>query len=160
MTRRKLSLALVVLLLIGVGLVVVEAQEDENAPYLDYRQRLMKGQGASMGSIGDYLKNRLDYGSEHIATHASNIAGYAKLIPDAFEKEITQGKTDAKPEVWSNWDDFVSKANALESAANELASAASGGNLQAMMPKVQALGDACGSCHDVYRKPQEERFPR
>lgn len=155
----KLWKLLAVVVALGLGLTFVHAQE-EATPEIDYRQKLMKGHAASMGSIGDYLKNKLSYGSNHVATHAKNIANYATLVPDAFEKKITDGKTDAKPEVWDNWDDFVAKADTLNVAATELAAAAAGGDMRAMMPNVKALGEACGGCHDTYRKPEEERFER
>ena len=125
MKLRKLSSALVVFFALGLGLAFVQAQEEET-PEIDYRQKLMKGQGASMGSIGDILKYKLPGGSAHVATHAKNISEYAMLIADAFKEEIAAGKTDAKPEVWQNWDDFVAKANALNVAGTELAAAAAG----------------------------------
>ena len=159
MKLRKLSPAIVALVVLGLGLVLVQAQEEET-PEIDYRQKLMKGQGASMGSIGDILKYKLPGGSAHVATHAKNISEYATLIADAFKEEIAAGKTDAKPELWQNWDDFVAKANALNVAGTELAAAAAGGDTRAMMPGVKALGEACRGCHNEYRKPEEERFPR
>ena len=159
MNLRKCSFALVALVAIGFGLALVQAQEEEN-PEIGYRQRLMKGQGASMGSIGDIMKYRMPNAGKHVEAHAKNIANYSSLIVEAFEKELTEGKTDAKPGIWQNWDDFVAKANALNAAGNDLAMAAAGGDTRAMMPKVKALGDACRGCHNEYRKPEEERFPR
>lgn len=159
MKLRKRSLLFVSLLALALGLSLVQAQEEE-APELGYRQRLMKSQGASMGSIGDILKYKLPGGAEHVAVHAKNIAGYSSLIADAFKKDISAGKTDAKPEVWQKWDDFVAKANALNAAATALSEAAAGGDMSAMMPRVKALGDACRGCHNDYRKPEEERFAR
>lgn len=160
MTLRNWLIAPAALLVLSIGFTFVEAQEGDEAPEVVYRQRLMKGHGASMGSIGDFLKYKLPYGSNHVAVHAKNISEYATLIPAAFEKKITEGKTDAKPEVWDNWDDFVAKANALNVAATELSAAAGGGDMRAMMPGVKALGDACRNCHNEYRKPEEERFAR
>ena len=156
---RKTLPVLVALVSLGLGLALVQAQ-DEPVPELEYRQRLMKAHGASMGSIGDILKYKLPYDSNHIATHAKNISQYAKLIPDAFKKEVTAGLTDAKPEVWKNWDDFAAKANAVSEASAALAAAAGGGDMRAMMPHVKAVGDACRGCHNTYRKPEEERFER
>lgn len=158
MKSRKSSLALLVLFVLGLGLAFVQAQDDD-APVLAYRQRLMKGQGAGMGSIGDILKYKLPYSAD-IKTHASNISEYAKLIPGAFEKNIAMGKTDAQAVVWENWDDFTAKAKALEDAAAKLAASAESGEMRAMMPDVKALGEACRGCHDTYRKPREERFER
>jgi len=155
--RSFVLFGLVALVALGLGLAQAA---DGDAPVLQYRQKLMKAQGASMGSIGDILKYKLPYGSKHIAAHAKNISEFAKLIPDAFEKKIATGFTDAKPEVWQNWDDFVAKAKVLEDAGAKLAAAADGGDMKALMPHVKALGNACKGCHTEYRKPEEERFER
>jgi len=155
--RSRLFVLLSTLCVLGCGLSLLEAQaQDEN--YVAYRQRLMTGHGASMGSIGDILKYKLDFSPMHIEIHAKNIHEYAKLIPDAFKKEITAGANDAKPEIWKNWDDFTAKAKALEAEAGKLATVAAGGDMAAMMPQVKATGDACRSCHDAYRKPKEESY--
>lgn len=160
MKLRKLTIVmLVALVALAFGFALVQAQDEEN-PELGYRQRLMKGHGASMGSIGDVLKYKLPNASTHVAVHANNISHYATLIPDAFEKEITAGKTDAKAEAWQNWDDFVAKANTLNEAGATLAASAEGGDMRAMMANVKALGEACRGCHNEYRKPEEERFAR
>jgi len=158
MKSRKLALFLVALLLLGAGTALVQAQGDEEI--IVYRQRLMKGHVASMGSIGDIMKFKLAVGTDHVAVHAKNISEYAKLIPAAFEKDISAGKTDAKAEVWTNWDDFVTKANTLSTAAATLSTAAAGGDMAKVMPALKGVGDACRGCHNDYRKPEEERFPR
>ena len=160
-TSRSLVWLLIASFLLVAGLVLVQAQEAEEDPVLVYRQKLMKGHGASMGSIGDILKYKLPYSPEHIATHAKNINMFSKLIPDAFEKKSPEGMTDAKPEVWANWDDFVAKSQALGDASAKLADAASGGGeMRTIMPHVKGLGDACRGCHNTYRKPEEECFKR
>lgn len=145
------------LCVLGSGLALLEAQGNEDSR-IDYRQKLMSAHGASMGAIGDILKFKLDYGAKHIAVHAKNIHEYATLIPDAFETEVTAGATDAKPEIWQNWDDFTAKAKALQTEAGKLAQVAASGDMAAIMPQVKATGDACGGCHDVYRKPKEESY--
>lgn len=141
------------------GLVLVEAQDDD-APLAEYRQRLMTGMRAGMASIGDILKYKMPYSSDHFVIHAKNIGAYSELIPDAFKKELTAGATDAKPEIWENWDDFVAKAQALGEESAKLAAAAEAGDTAALMPQVKALGDACRGCHNVYRKPEEESYKR
>jgi cytochrome c556 len=153
---REILLLLPVLLLLTQ--VFVHAQEDE--VFVQYRQKLMSGHGVSMGSIGDVLKNKLPNATEHVAVHARALAEYSKLIEVAFEKNVAAGATDAKPEIWQSWDDYVAKAKALEEAATKLADTAQGGDAQAMMPQVRALGDSCRNCHTSYRKSEEESYKR
>jgi cytochrome c556 len=145
---------------LGLSLSFVAAQENENKPLLDYRQNLMVGQRASMASMGDILKFKMPYDAAHFAAHARNIGGYAALIPDAFETKIAEGRTDAKPEIWDNWDDFVAKAKALGNESEKLAAAAATGDMKAVAPHVKAVSDACRGCHDSYRKPEDQRFKR
>jgi cytochrome c556 len=150
-------------MLTGFGLSFAAAsgqQEDPNKPVLEYRQRLMAGQRASMASMADILKFKMPYDASHFAVHAKNIGDLATLIPDAFEKKITDGLTDAKPEVWTQWDDFVAKSKALSEASAKLQAAAAAGDMKAITPQVTAVNNACRACHDSYRKPEEERFKR
>jgi cytochrome c556 len=144
----------------SLSLTVAHAQDDENKPVLEYRQRIMAGQRASMASMGDILKFKLPYDASHFVVHAKNIGEFSKLIPDAFEKKITEGLTDAKPEVWTSWEDFVAKSKALEQETGKLEAAAATGDMKAIVPQVTAVNNACRGCHDLYRKPEEQRFKR
>jgi cytochrome c556 len=134
--------------------------QDDDKPVVEYRQKLMNGQRASMASIGDILKYKMPYPPSHIAIHARNISEYSKLISDSFKKEIVAGATDAKPEIWKSWDDFNAKAKVVEDLGAKLAATAGSGDLKVILPQVTALGDACKACHNTYRKPEEESYRR
>ena len=145
------------------GFVLAQGENpnsEEDQALIEYRQKLMMGHRASMASIGDILKYRMTYSTKHIAIHANNINHYAALIPDAFEKKLAAGLTDAQPVGWDSWDDFVAKAEALGEASGKLAEAAKTGEMRDVMPHVKSTGDACRGCHTTYRKPEEERFER
>lgn len=145
-----LGLACLVLLL-GTA----QAQDDD--AYIQYRQKIMAGIGASMGATGDILKNKLPFPG-HIYTHAQDIQRVSKLIGEAFKKDIAAGKTDAKPEIWKEWDKFVAAADAMEQESAKLADIAQKGDMEAIGAQVKKLGDACGNCHKPYRKPKEESY--
>jgi len=133
------------------------AQSDEGT--LKYRQKVMSGIGADMGSIGDILKYGLPQ-KDAIAAHAELIARRADLVAAAFERNVSAGPTDAKPEIWQKPDEFREKTQAMKTAAQELAAAAASGDGAAVGPKMKALGDACGGCHEAFRKPKEESYKR
>ena len=151
--------SLVTLVVLGLSctlsLAVVQAQSDE--AFIEYRQKVMQGNSANMGAIGGILKNKLPY-SSHIATHASEINMLSKLIEAAFKKEITAGKTDAKPEIWQDWQKFAAAVEALSQESAKLATMASNGDMEAIGEQVKALGKACGDCHKPFRKPKEESY--
>lgn len=141
------------LLLMAAG--PVSAQSD--AAFIQYRQKVMGSQGANMGAIGDILKNQLPL-TENIAAHAENIETGAGLIAAAFEKNISAGATDAKPEIWRNRDEFTDLARNTADKAAALAVAARSGDMSRIGPAVKALGDTCGDCHKKFRKPKEESY--
>jgi cytochrome c556 len=134
-----------------------QAQSDE--AFVLYRQKVMSGNGASMGAIGDILKNKLPY-QNHIVTHAQDIQRISTLIAEAFKKEVTAGKTDAKPEIWKDWEKFAATAKELGEESGKLAEVARAGNMEAIEAQVKKLGDTCSSCHKPFRKPREESYKR
>jgi len=155
--RQTLVMAVVVIGWLSISLSSALAQTDQD--YLTYRQKLMASNGDNMGAIGVILKAKLPY-TDHIAAHAQSIQAASKLIEDAFKKEITEGKTDAKPDVWQDWDKFVDAAKKLEEESGKLAEVAKSGDMAAIAAQVKATGKACGDCHKPFRKPKEERFQR
>src|SRR4029453_13237315 len=106
---------------------VIQAQEEE--AFIQYRQKVMTSNGANLGAIGDILKNKLPY-EQNIGVHAQEIQRMSTLIPSAFKKEVAAGKTDAKPEIWKEWDKFTAAADAMGREAAELATVARGGNVE------------------------------
>jgi cytochrome c556 len=133
------------------------APSDEGT--IRYRQKLMSGVGADMGAIGDILKYGLPL-QNHIAIYATLLSKRSDLVAAAFERDVSAGPTDAKPEIWQDPEAFREKTQAMKDEADKLAAIAAGGDAAAIGPQVKALGEACGSCHDSFRKPKEESYKR
>ena len=148
-----------VLVIICLSLPLSSAVAQDDAAFLKYRQSVMKSIGANMSAIGTTLKTKLPF-QANIASHAKMIQQSAVLIESAFKKEITEGKTDSKPDVWKEWDHFVTDANKTAEESSKLAEVAAGGDMAAIVAQVKALGKSCGGCHRHFRKPKEERFKR
>ena len=147
--------------LVVAALVLVTSArgaEDDEA-IIGYRQKVMSANGANMGAIGDILKFKLPY-EKDIAGHARAMSITAKMIPSAFEKPVSAGKTDAKPEIWKEWDDFKKDAEKFVEASDKLAKVAEGGDTKAVMAQVKEVGNACQHCHEEFRKPKEESYKR
>jgi len=138
--------------------VSASGAEDDEA-IIGYRQKVMSAQGVSMGAIGDILKFKLPY-EKDIVGHARAISVTAKMIPTAFEKPVSAGKTDAKPEIWKEWDDYKKDAGKLAEASDKLAKVAEGGDMKAILAQVKEVGNACQHCHEEFRKPKEESYKR
>ncbi|MDH3604743.1 MAG: cytochrome c [Candidatus Tectomicrobia bacterium] len=145
--------------IICLALAVTGALAQDDAAFLTHRQKVMQSIGGHMGAIGAIMKNKLPYEGT-IAAHAQALQMTSTVIEDAFKKEITAGKTDAKPDIWQDWEKFTAAAKKMGEEAGQLAKVAQSGDMAAVGAQVKALGKACGECHKPFRKPKEERFKR
>ena len=159
MTHTRFDLQGVLFILIClVGLPTgVMAQDD--AAFLQHRQKVMQAIGGHMGAIGAILKNKLPYQGT-IAAHAQGLQMTSTVIEDAFKKKITEGRTDSKPDIWQDWEKFAAAAKKMGEESGKLAQVAQSGDMAAIGAQVKAVGKSCGGCHKPFRKPKEERFKR
>ena len=85
-----------------------------------------------------------------IEAFAIDAEAWAKEIPSAFpEGSNSKG---SKPEIWENWSDFESNANAFGLASVELARAARSNDVELTTAAATAMGDTCKACHKKYRQ--------
>ncbi len=124
------------------------AQTARTDPNAIARSDLMKKQGMNAGILGDMASGKSAYDA------AAAEAAKAALIESAAQIETVfaeQGGADpaseAKPEIWTNWEDFLVKAKALGDAAGAM-DVASAETIGAGMG---AIGGACVDCHKAYR---------
>ena len=159
MLRMYRHLQSLVLVIMGLALMATSAQAQGDEAFLKHRQKVMQAVGGHMGAIGAIMKNKLPYQAT-IAAHAQALQMTSTVIEDAFKKEITEGKTDSKPDIWQDWKKFVAAANKMGDESGKLAKIAASGNMAAIGAQVKALGKSCGGCHKPFRKPKKERFKR
>jgi len=71
-----------------------------------------------------------------------------KATPDLFREKQTDPKSEARPLIWDNWQDFERKSNSayLATAALDTQS------LEALRSTLLNLGISCLDCHQVYRE--------
>jgi cytochrome c556 len=90
---------------------------------------------------------KIPFDATAAAAAKAALAAAAAEIPAKFEPQATDPVTEAKAEIWTNWDDFVAKSEALLKAA-EAVDTTSAETIGAGMG---AIGGACKDCHTTYR---------
>ena len=135
---------------IAVGLILaagVAAAQDATNPAVIARKDLMKSTGASVKVLGDMAGGKAAFDAAAAEGARAQLAANAAQIAAKFEANEADPASKASPDVWTNWDDFVAKADALAAAAKAL-DASSVEGIQAGMAGV---GGACKGCHTSYR---------
>ncbi|WP_299755691.1 cytochrome c [uncultured Boseongicola sp.] len=114
------------------------------------RMDAMSGIGAEMKILGTMAKGVTVFDQTAARAAAAGIAKHAAGTPVLFEADEDDPKSEAKAEIWTNFDDFVKKSQNLEGIAAGLSTTiASEADLGIAM---KSLGASCHACHKAYRE--------
>jgi cytochrome c556 len=146
MTFASISLTL----LAGIASQPLYAGELERA--LEYRQGVMNVLGWNMKSMSDMMKGKKPYDKDAFARHADDLAQAASLdIAAGFPEDSDEGETDARADIWLDFDDFEKKLESLREASQNLSEVAKAGDKAANGQALGKTGKTCKGCHDSYK---------
>ncbi len=136
-------------LIAGLVLVagVAVAKEGVQDPTVKARQELMGTIGMNTKALGDMAGGKADFDAAKAQAAKEAIMAASAEIGAKFEPQASDPVSEAKPEIWTNWDDFVAKAGALNAAATALDAS----SLDSVKAGMGAIGGACKDCHSTYR---------
>jgi cytochrome c556 len=141
----KKTVAVVFACIASVATLSIAAEATD--PTVKARQELMDVIGASTKTLGDMAKGEVAFDAAAAEAAKAAMIEASAGIAAAFEPQATDPATKAKPEIWTNWDDFVAKGEALNAAAT----AADVSSAEAIGASLGAIGGACKDCHTAYR---------
>lgn len=144
--NRLSVLALAVALTTGAAL----AHSGVQNAVVKARMDAMSGIGTEMKTLGSMAKGTTTFDLSVARAAVSAISGHAAKTPELFEAEEKDPKSEAKPSIWTNFEDFTVKAKKLETVANGFSETLA--TVDDLGPAMGALGATCKSCHSVYRE--------
>lgn len=136
--------------LTAAGIQTAAAGEMEQAQ--EYRQGVMNVFRWNMKAMSDMMKGKRPYDAKAFAGHASDLAKATSLdLMPGFPEDSDSGDTDARPDIWLDFDDFKQKFENLRTASRSLDEVAAGGDKTAMDEALGKTGKACKACHDKFK---------
>ncbi|WP_417690857.1 c-type cytochrome [Roseibium sp.] len=121
------------------------------------RMDLMGDLGKAMKSLGGMARGKTSYNAEEamIAGESLNAHG-GNALTDLFPEGSLEGPSEAREEIWTDWDRFAQFADQLQAAGKGIAAAA------ALQPNATSLPDdvkaafgqaasSCSGCHKAFR---------
>lgn len=126
-----------------VGAENAKAGDEET---IKYRQMIMKQLEAEATVLGMIVSGQIP--PDAMSAEARSIANAAKVALKSFEPNVPGG--EAKPVVWSKWDDFSKRMQVFAQKSDELAKVADAGNV-AQVTEMMVSALPCKECHDLYR---------
>lgn len=130
---------------LGSGLVW--AKEGVQNPVVKDRMDLMQSIASSAKVLGDMAGGKAAFDPDAASQAIGGLAGNANLITNKFEPQEDDPVSEARPDIWTNWGDFGSKADGLFKAAT----AADVSSLEALQASMGNIGGACKACHSAYK---------
>lgn len=138
-----------VLVLLAENGVTARADPSEK-DVVEYRQHVMNTMNEQAAALGEILSTVVP--DDNWLAHLQVLALAASTAKKAFEPKVLGGQ--AKPEVWSNWNDFSKRMTEFSQKVSEAAQKAQAGNKEEVMTNI-ADTLSCKSCHDVYREEKK-----
>lgn len=127
--------------------------ERQAANAVQFRQAVFQLVRSNMGPLGAMAKGQIPFDKAVIQTNALRLEQLGMMVPDYFATNTTEFsvETEALPKIWSEKDEFLSKANDLTVAAKALQVAAQGDDEGAYRAAIGKVGGTCKGCHDAYK---------
>lgn len=109
------------------------------------RQELMKTNGATLKTAGSLA------GADAVKAADTLIADFSNLTVLFPEGSDSVAGSEAKPEIWQNWDAFQALLTQGVVAATAMKAAAEAGDAAAYGASIKTIGGLCGQCHQQFR---------
>jgi cytochrome c556 len=139
---------------IAVALVVAMSAAAMTATEaIKERQETMEGVLDGMKTLGAIAKQQQPFDADVVQSSAASIADHLAKAAELFPEGSDQGEvqTWAKPDIWTDREQFDQVLKSAHQAAVELQSVT---EAEAFPPALGKLGNGCKTCHDTYRLPK------
>jgi cytochrome c556 len=145
MIRTVLAVAVVV-----VSATIVIAQSDPVAQ----RKALMKSNGQNAGAVSKMVKGEEPFDAAKVNAAFTQWSETAQKLPSLFPDPPKPGEdTRALPKIWETKSDFEAKIAAFGKVVADNKDKV--GTLDEVKVAFGQVGQACGNCHEPYRRPQQ-----
>lgn len=133
-----------------VAATTTSAHQGVQNPVVMQRMHAMMVISDNMKVVGEMAKGKAEFDAGAARAALEEISNQAIQTPVLFASKEDDPKSEARDEIWNQFEDFTSKARELEVAAANLATTVEQpGDLG---PALQRLGETCKSCHAIYRE--------
>ena len=119
---------------------------------VDFRQGVMNVYAWNLNNLRDMVRGDVPFDTAAFQSHAEDLATAARLdVTKGFPEDSITDESDARDEIWLNWDAFLEKREALKEQSAKLAEVSATGDEAAMKEQFGATARTCKGCHDDFK---------
>jgi cytochrome c556 len=137
--------AVIISLALSAGMAF--AKEGVQDATVKARMDLMDNNALNAGILGGMASGKTEFDASAAAAAKAALLADAANIGAKFEPEVDDPVSEARPDIWMNWEGFLEKAKGLEAAAGAIDVS----SLEGVQAGMSAIGGACKACHSDFR---------
>ena len=114
------------------------------------RMMVMKAMADNTKIIGQMLKGKTSFDENEAKLALERLSSLSLKTPKVFEVNATDPKSEAKPAIWDEFDEFTKLSQDLAEATEVLARSV--GTINDLRPALKRVSSGCKACHSKYRE--------
>ena len=114
------------------------------------RMIVMKAMADNTKVIGQMLKRKTQFDANEAKSALERLSSLSLKTPKVFTVNATDPKSEAKPAIWDEFDEFTKLS--LDLAETSIALASSIEIIEDLRPALKRISSGCKSCHSKYRE--------
>ena len=114
------------------------------------RMMVMKAMADNTKIIGQMLKGKTSFDENEAKLALERLSSLSLKTPKVFEVNATDPKSEAKPAIWDEFDEFTKLSQDLAEATEVLARSV--GTINDLRPAFKRVSSGCKACHSKYRE--------
>ena len=114
------------------------------------RMMVMKAMADNTKIIGQMLKEKTSFDENEAKLALERLSSLSLKTPKVFEVNATDPKSEAKPAIWDEFDEFTKLSQDLAEATEVLAGSVS--TINDLRPALKRVSSGCKACHSKYRE--------
>ena len=140
-----------VLLATGTALAPSSTIASEQAA-IEFRESAMTIYKWYLGPMGKMVKGTIPFDKKQFQMHAKSLATISKIDITPGFPEGSDFDTEAKPEIWEEWDLFKQKFSDFQAQARKLGEISAAGSESEIKAQFGKTAKTCGGCHKKFRE--------
>ena len=114
------------------------------------RMMVMKAMADNTKIIGQMLKGKTSFDENEAKLALERLSSLSLKTPKVFEVNATDPKSEAKPAIWDEFDEFTKLSQDLAEDTEVLARSV--GTINDLRPALKRVSSGCKACHSKYRE--------
>ena len=114
------------------------------------RMMLMKAMADNTKLIGQMLKKQIPFEANEVKLALEKLSSLSLQTPTVFEVNATDPKSEAKPSIWDEFNEFTKLSNELAKSTSDLATLVE--DIDDLRPTLMQVSEGCKACHSKYRE--------